>query len=104
METADSVRSGTTFSESVRIRTDEAGGRDCGRMAGSANCGIDASFFVSGKAILLVAFISTPETRRRTSANPPQEIHLNMAQIPKEKERSAKMPLEMVWRQSVENV
>src|SRR5215467_5007946 len=80
MEIADSVRSGTTFSESVRIRTGEAGGRDCGRLAGSANCGIETSFFVSGKAILLVAFILTPETPRRTCANPPQEIHSRMAQ------------------------
>src|SRR5262249_22598985 len=57
---ADSVRSGTTLRERVRIRTGTGGGKGCGRLAGSTCCGAAASFCTSGKAILLVAFMLDP--------------------------------------------
>src|SRR5215467_12094064 len=101
---ADSVRRGTTLRESERIRTGADAGKDCGRPAASTCCGGVTSFSTSGKAILLVAFIATPETPRHISANVPQENQPAWPKIPKEKEWSDKMPLEGVRRQPVENV
>src|SRR5262249_40485733 len=100
---ADSLRSGTTLRESERIRTGGGEGKDCWRLAASIFCGALISFSTSGKAILLVAFISTPETPRHISANVPQENQPAWPKIPKEKEWSDKMPSEAVRRQPVEN-
>jgi hypothetical protein len=89
------VHRGTTFRDGVRVGAGVEADSDCGILLVSTKCGSETSFCVSGKAILLVAFISTPETPRRASAKPPQEFthSLNLAQVPKEKEWTVKMPL-----------
>jgi len=111
VEIAPGVRSGTTFKVGFLtgdgiVDGPEAGiglGKDCESAFASTNCGSDPSFFISGKAILIVAFISTPEMLPQRSAEPPQNS-LNLAQIPKEKEWTAKMPLREVsvnlWKTS----
>jgi len=98
IEIALGVRKGTTFKAGVRAGEGIGEGREAGRAVGvcgkafaSTNGGSEASFGTSGKLILFVAFISTPEMLPQRSAELPQNS-LYLAQVPKEKEWTAKMP------------
>ena len=104
MEIAFGVRRGTTFRIGVRKGEGSEEGSEVGRDAAdvfgnepaSTNCGSEASFWTSGKAILFVAFISTPEMLPQRSAEQPQNS-LYLAQVPNGKEWNVKMPLVEVF-------
>src|SRR5260221_4422266 len=103
MEMALGERNGTIFSAGVRIGVGATAGREFATAPVSAYRGSEASVSVSGRAILFVAFISTPEMPRRASAKAPQEFTRSGPKS-QGKEWTAKMPLERadvnLWKSS----